>query len=80
MFLLGEARCDVFGGIPFGGEATQGMERFPYNTLNAENPGIDVYKRQEEDNSGLSKTEKAAIDPDGYICLLYTSCKHIGSR
>ena len=29
MFLLGEARSDVFGGIPFGGEATQGMERFP---------------------------------------------------
>ena len=33
MFLLGEARSDVFGGIPFGGEATQGMERFPYNYI-----------------------------------------------
>lgn len=41
--LLGEARSDVFGGIPFGGEATQGMERFPYNTLNAENPGISGF-------------------------------------
>ena len=25
MFLLGEARSDVFGGTPFGGEATQGQ-------------------------------------------------------
>lgn len=36
MFLLGEPRADIYGDIPFGGEATQGIERLPYNTLNAE--------------------------------------------
>ena len=57
MFLLGEARSDVFGGIPFGGEATQGMERFPYNTLNAENPGIsgfgDLYQNINQDRKSV---------------------------
>ena len=60
MFLLGEARSDVFGGIPFGGEATQGMERFPYNTLNAENPGIsgfgDLYQNINQMNLFISRT------------------------
>lgn len=58
--LLGEARSDVFGGIPFGGEATQGMERFPYNTLNAENPGIsgfgDLYQNINQMNLFISRT------------------------
>lgn len=60
MFLLSEARSDVFGGIPFGGEATQGMERFPYNTLNAENPGIsgfgDLYQNINQMNLFISRT------------------------
>lgn len=60
MFLLGEARSDVFGGIPFGGEATQGMERFPYNTLNLENPGINgfggLYQNINQMNLFISRT------------------------
>lgn len=47
-------------GIPFGGEATQGMERFPYNTLNAENPGIsgfgDLYQNINQMNLFISRT------------------------
>ena len=42
-FLLGESRSDVFGDLPFGGEATQGMERLPYNTLSAEAPVVTNY-------------------------------------
>lgn len=42
-FLLGEARSDIYGDNPFGGEATQGMERFPENSLNADNVGISNY-------------------------------------
>ena len=42
-FLIGEARSDMFLDIPFGGEATQGMERFPYNTLSESSPGISNY-------------------------------------
>lgn len=42
-FILGETRSDVYGDNPFGGEAPQGMERFPYNTLNSENAGLSNY-------------------------------------
>lgn len=42
-YLLGEARADYFGDEPFGGEATQGMERLPFNSINAENVGISNY-------------------------------------
>ena len=38
-FLLGEPRADIYGDVPFGGEATQGMERLPFNTINKENTG-----------------------------------------
>lgn len=40
---LGELRSDVFGDTPFSGEATQGWERFWFNTINSENPGISNY-------------------------------------
>lgn len=53
-FLLGEARSDVFGDLPFGGEASQGMERFPYNTLNEENPGISNYGKFYENINQLN--------------------------
>lgn len=43
MFLLGEPRGDIYGDIPFGGEATQGVERLPYNTINAEFTGVSDY-------------------------------------
>lgn len=42
-YLLGEARSDIFGDNPFGGEASQGMERFPFNTLSEDAPGISNY-------------------------------------
>lgn len=40
---MGEFRSDVFGDTPFGGEASQGMERFPDNTLSEDSPGISNY-------------------------------------
>ena len=40
IFVLGEPRADIYGDQPFGGEATQGVERYPYNTINAEFTGI----------------------------------------
>lgn len=43
LFILGEPRADIYGDDPFGGEATQGMERFPYNSLNAENVGLSNF-------------------------------------
>ena len=41
--ILGELRSDVFGDTPFTGEATQGWERFWFNTINSENPGLSNY-------------------------------------
>ena len=32
-FLLGEPRADIYGDNPIGGEASQGMERLPFNTI-----------------------------------------------
>lgn len=65
LFLLGEGRGDTFGGIPFGGEATQGMERFPYNTLNAENPGVSgfggLYQNLNQMNLFISRAAGAAV-------------------
>lgn len=40
LFLLGAIRSDEYGGTPYGGESTAGMERFWLNTLNEESPGI----------------------------------------
>lgn len=68
-FLLGEPRADIYGDLPFGGEATQGMERFPYNTLNNENTGIsnfgDMYKVINQLNLMIAKTEETSVLPDG---------------
>ena len=59
-FLLGEPRADIYGDVPFGGEATQGMERLPFNTINKENTGISnfagspyisPYRRNHKDSS-----------------------------
>lgn len=64
-FLLGETRSDVFGDQPFGGEATQGMEVFPYNLLSAENPGVsnfgDFYKNINQLNLMILKTKEATV-------------------
>lgn len=43
IFVLGEPRSDIYGDQPFGGEATQGVERFSYNTINAEFTGISNF-------------------------------------
>ena len=53
-FILGEARSDVFGDLPFGGEASQGVERLPYNTINEENPGISNYGKFYENINQLN--------------------------
>ena len=42
-FILGEPRADIYGDAPFGGEATQGMEIFPANSLNRENVGLSNF-------------------------------------
>lgn len=42
-WILGECRADIYGDAPYGGEASQGMERLPYNTLSAVNPGVSNY-------------------------------------
>lgn len=42
-YVYGEARASIFGGAPFGGEATQGMENLYNNTLSLSNPGISNY-------------------------------------
>lgn len=64
-FLLGEGRSDVYGVQPFGGEATQGAERIPANTLNADNVGIskfaDMYKTINLANLMIHKTETTDI-------------------
>lgn len=64
-FLLGESRSDVFGDLPFGGEAPQGMERLPYNTLNQENPGISEYAKFYENinqaNLMIARTKETTI-------------------
>lgn len=43
LYVYGEMRSNIFNGIPFGGEATQGVENLYYNTLSAVNPGISNY-------------------------------------
>lgn len=64
LLLLGEARSDVFGGIPFGGEATQGMERFPYNTLNLENPGISGFANLYQNINQMNLFISRALNTD----------------
>lgn len=62
LFLLGEPRADIYGDTPFGGEATQGMERLPYNTINKENVGISnfagMYKVINQINLMIAKNER----------------------
>ena len=64
-FLLGEARSDVFGDQPFGGEAAQGMERYPMNTLNADNPGLkaygDLYQNLNQMNLFIRRAESTEV-------------------
>ena len=61
--VMGELRSDVFGDTPFSGEATQGWERFWFNTINSENPGISnyagIYNTINQINLLIYKTEPA---------------------
>lgn len=64
-FLLGEARSNIYGDQPFGGEATQGIERLPYNTLNRENTVISnfagMYRVINQINLMIAKTSDTEI-------------------
>lgn len=65
-FLLGEARSNYYNfDSPFGGEATQGYERFSYNTINRENVGISnfasLYLIINQVNLMIDNTEKTNL-------------------
>lgn len=64
-FVLGEPRADIYGDTPFGGEATQGMEIFPANSLNRENVGLsnfaDLYAVINQINLMIAKTEETGL-------------------
>lgn len=68
IFTLGEPRADIYGDQPFGGEATQGVERLPYNTINAEFTGIsnfaDFYQTLNQVNLMIEKTEATTLLDD----------------
>lgn len=67
-YLLGEPRADIFGDDPIGGEASQGMERLPFNTINKENVGIsnyaDMYKNINQLNLMIARTKETAVLPE----------------
>lgn len=65
LFILGEPRADIYGDAPFGGEATQGMEIFPANSLNRENVGVsnfaNLYGVINQINLMIAKTEETGL-------------------
>ncbi|WP_073348371.1 SusD family outer membrane lipoprotein NanU [Bacteroides congonensis] len=67
-FILGEPRADIYGDAPFGGEATQGMEIFPANSLNRENVGLsnfaNLYGVINQINLMIAKTEETGLLPE----------------
>lgn len=67
-FILGEPRADIYGDAPFGGEATQGMEIFPANSLNRENVGLsnfaNLYGVINQINLMIAKTEDTGLLPE----------------
>jgi len=68
-FLLGEPRANLYCEDPaFGGEASQGVERLPYNTLNRENVGISnfaaLYERINQVNLMINKTSETSVLTD----------------
>lgn len=69
LFALGEPRADIYGDIPFGGEATQGAERLPYNTINASFAGIDaygsLYETLNQVNMMIKRTEETTLLEEG---------------
>lgn len=67
-YLLGEPRADIFGDTPIGGEATQGMERLPFNTINKENVVVSnyggFYNNINQLNLMIAKTKETTILPE----------------
>jgi len=68
-FLLGEPRANLYCEDPaFGGEASQGVERLPYNTINRENVGISnfaaLYERINQVNLMIDKTSVTDVLTD----------------
>lgn len=65
IFLLGEPRANLYNNEPFGGEASQGIERLPFNTLNAANPVISnfagMYSVINQLNLLIAKTEETTM-------------------
>ncbi len=72
----------IYGDQPFGGEATQGVERYPYNTINAEFTGIsnfgDFYEtinqlnlmiRKTNETTLLDENEKNYFLGEAYVCV-----------
>lgn len=63
IFQLGEPRADIYNAYPFTGEATRGLERMFFNTLNAANPVIgnfgDFYKVINQLNLMIKHAEAA---------------------
>lgn len=69
LFLLGEPRANLYlENPPFGGEASQGIERLPYNTINKENPVISdfagLYKWINQLNLMIDKTTQTTVLTD----------------
>lgn len=66
-FELGEPRADIYGDSPIGGEASQGMERLPFNTINKENVVItnygDMYTVINQLNLMIAKTMETSVLP-----------------
>ncbi len=68
-FLLGEPRAYLYcEDAPFGGEATQGVERLPYNTINKDNPGISnfagLYATINQINLMINRTTSTTVLSD----------------
>ncbi len=78
-YVLGENRANYFLDDPFGGEATQGLERLPYNTINKVNTGLsnfaNLYPQINQINLMIDKTEATSIlspsDKSKYLGIAY---------
>ena len=64
-YIFGELRSNIFNGVPFGGEATQGVENVYNNTLSAVNSGVsnygDFYNIINQINLMIAKAEETTL-------------------
>lgn len=78
-FILGEGRANYYIDLPFGGEATQGIEVIPMNTLNKDNPGLSnfasLYSIINQLSLMIDKTEATTLLSDtekgSYLGMAY---------